>query len=108
MTITEWIKSRIKSDTNHQLTYWRHRTKKTKKHNCKRGCKRYITPKRRGHTVQIGNRYPRRLQRPEVIGMALPSLSPHKISNIRCKPQNFAVDSDSFAIVIDNHASTTI
>ena len=78
MTITEWIKSRIKYDTDHQLTPGRHRTKK----NCKRGCKRYITPKRRVHTVPIGNKYPKRLQLPKVISTALTSLSIHKSSNI--------------------------
>ena len=64
--------------------------------------------KRRGHTVRIGNKCPRSLQGPKVISTALPSLFPHKISNICCKPQKFAVDSDSLTIVIDNHTSATI
>ena len=86
MTNTEWIKSRIKSDTKQQLTSGRHRPKQSIKHNHKCGCKRYITPKRIGHTVCIRNKCPRRLQRPKVVGTALPLLSPHKSSNIRCKP----------------------
>ena len=47
MRITEWIKSRVKSDTNHQLTSGQHMPKQIDKQNRKRGFKRYITPKRR-------------------------------------------------------------
>ena len=108
MTISEWIKSRIKSDTEHKLTYGQHNPKQTNKHNQRRGFKRYITPKRRGHTVRIGNKRPSRLQRPKFIFNAFPSLSPDTSSNIRCKPHKFAVDSNSFTLGIDNHASTTI
>ena len=108
MTITEWIKSRIKYDTDHQLTSGRHSPKQINKHNCKHVRKRYITPKRRGHTVCIVNKCPRRLQRPKVISTALPSLSPYTSSNIFCKPHNSAVDSESFTIVIVNHESTKI
>ena len=108
MTIIEWIKSRIKSDTNHQITSGQHSTEQTNKHNHKCGVKRYINQKRRGHTILIGNNCPRRLKGPKVVGTDLPSLSPRKSSNIRCKPQNFEIDSKSFNIGIDDHASTTI
>ena len=108
MTISEWIKSRIKYYTDHKLTSGKHRPKQTNKKNRKWGCKRYITPKRIGHTIRIGNKCPRNLQRPKVIYNDFTSLYLYTRSNIRCKPQKFAVDSNSFSICIDNHASTTI
>ena len=108
MTISEWIKSRIKYDTEHKLTYGQHNTKQTNKHNQRRSFKGYITPKRRGHTVRIGNKRPSHLQRPKFIFDAFRSLSPDMSYNIHCKPQKFAVYYDSFTLGIDNHASTTI
>ena len=108
MTISEWIKSRIKSDTDHKLASVQHRPKQIKKHNHRHGCKRYVNPKRRGHTFRIGNNHPSFLQRPKVVCTDFPSLSPNTRSNIRSKPQKFAVYYNSFTICIDNHASTNI
>ena len=107
MKISEWIKSRIESDTHHKLTYGRHKLKKTNKYNHRRGCKRYITPNRKGHTVRTRNKCPICLQRPKVICTPFTSLFPDKRSNIRRKPQKFAVDYNSFIIGIDNHTYTT-
>ena len=108
MKISGWIKFRIKSDTDHKLTSGKHMTNRTKKRNCRRGLKIYITPKIRGHTVRIGNKCPRCIHHPKIIWTAFPSLSPEKRSDIRCKPHKLSVDSDSFTISIYNHALTTI
>ena len=108
MTISEWIKSKIKSDTDQKLTSRRHRTNQINKNNHICGCKRYINPKKRVHTVCIVKKCPSCIQLPKVICTAFPYLSPYKRSNIHCKPQKFSVDSDSFTIGIDNHASTKI
>ena len=106
MRISEWIKSRIKSDIDHKLTSGRQRIKQEK--NRRRGFKRYINPKIGGHTVRIGKRCPSHIQRPKVICTEFTSLYLDTRSNIFCKPQKFAVDSDSFMIGIDNNSSTTI
>ena len=82
MKISECIKSRIKFDTDHKLTSGRHRTHLTQK-NHRRGCNRYLTPKRRGHNIRIGNKCPSSIQRPKVTCTAFPFLSPDKRSNIR-------------------------
>ena len=105
-TISEWIKSRIKSDIDHKLTSGRQRIKQEK--NRRRGFKRYINPKIGGHTVCIGKRCPSHIQRPKVICTEFTSLYLDTRSNIFCKPHKFAVDSDSFMIGIDNNSSTTI
>ena len=106
--ISEWIKSRIKFDTDHKLTSGHNRPHQTQKHNIRRSCKILLTSNRRGHNIRIGNKFPRLIQRPKVICTSFPSLSPDKRSNIRCKPYKISVDSNSFTVGIENHASTTI
>ena len=93
MTISEWMKSRVKFDTYIKLTYGWHRLQQKQKHNHRRGFKRYLTPNRRGHTVHIFNKCPRRILRPKVIYTAFPSLLPDKRSDIHCRPQKLTVDS---------------
>ena len=108
MTISEWMKSWIKLNLDLKLTSGRHRPHRTQKYNSRHGWKRYLTPKRRGYTVRIGNKCPKRIINSKVICTAFPSLSQDKRSNIRCISHKFSVDSDSFTTSIDNHASTTI
>ena len=49
-----------------------------------------------------------RIQCPKVICIDFPYLSLDKLSNIRCKPQKFSMESDYFKIGIENDASTNI
>ena len=72
-------------------------------HHKKRGnrthrCKQYITSKRRGHTVLIGNKFLK----------IFPTPSSDKPLDIRNIPHNFLADSNSLVIGTDNHASATI
>ena len=108
MTISEWIKSWIIFDIDLRLTSGRHRPNQSQKNNRTRSCRKYLTPNRREHIVYIGNKFPRHRLLPNIICTAFPSLSPDKNSDIRSRPQNFPVGSDSFTIGIDNHDSTTI
>ena len=108
MTISKWIKSNNKFDTDLRLTSGRHRPQKSHKSNRTQSGRIYLTPNRRGHTVHISNKCPRHRLRTKIICTAFPSLSYDKPSEIRRRPQKFPVDSDSLKIGIDNHASTNL
>ena len=108
MKISEWIKSKIKSYTALRLTSKRHRPHHQHSHKLTHCCNRYVSPKRIVHTLHIGKKFLKSIRCIKVICTTFPDLSYTKTSYIRKIPQKFPVNSDSFVIGINNHASTTI
>ena len=108
MTISEWIKYRIKYDTVLRLTPKQHRAHHLQPCNRTCRCKKYINPKQIGCTDHIGKNSLKSIRSLKVICTAFPAPSSAKPPYVCNIPQKFLVDSDSFVIGIDNHASATI
>ena len=105
MTIWEWIKSRIKSD---KYSNYRAYSSNGKHRRKRKGCPRYITPRKKGHPTRVGNK------RPDydhlTISYAAPASSDDSEdpSTLRTSPIPFKADSDSFVIGIDSHCTSCI
>ena len=102
MTFCEWLKARIKTD---KFIYHKSNRFKRIKNNKSKYCRRYIAPTTCKRHTRVASKTARTC--PKVVLTTFCGMK-HKHSNKCCGHCNFAFDSDSFEIGIDNHASACI